>query len=54
MKINIELQGLDEIRALLGENRCLVDALMENLNKIEYAYLSIKEKEDQPEAGTNG
>lgn len=54
MKISIELEGLEETRALLEENKQLVKALRDNINRIECACLSIREKEDQPEAGTNG
>ena len=53
MEINIELKGLEETHALLEENRRLVNALMDNISRIECACLSIREKENQPEAATN-
>lgn len=54
MKINVEVYGLSELRALLEENRRLTLALIDNAEKIECACMTIREKENQPEAGTNG
>mgnify|MGYP000786606254 CR=1 FL=1 len=54
MKINVEVYGLNELRALLEANRRLTDELLENTYKIEYACMTIREKENQPESGTNG
>lgn len=56
MKINIELQGLEEVETLLEENRRLTDELMDNISKLQRTCVSInvKEKENQPQAATNG
>lgn len=55
MKINIELQGLEEVTVLLKENRRLTDELMDNISELQRACMSInvREKENQPQAATH-
>ena len=52
MEINIELQGLEEVKALLEENRRLTDELMDNISKLHHTCMSINagKKENQPQA----
>ncbi len=52
MEINIELQGLEEVKALLEENRRLTDELMDNISKLHHTCMSINggKKEKQPQA----
>lgn len=54
MKINVELQGLEEVITLLEENRRLTDELMDNISELQRTCISInvKEKENQPQAAT--
>lgn len=56
MNIKIELQGLEEVNALLEENRRLTDELMDNISKLQRTcmHINAREKENQPEAATNG
>ena len=54
MEINIELQGLEEVKALLEENRRLTDELIDNISKLHHTCMSINagKKENQPQAAT--
>lgn len=56
MTVKVELQGLEEMNALLKENRRLTDELMDNLRGLQRAcmLINVREKENQPEAVTNG
>ena len=55
MNVKVELQGLEEMNALLKENRRLTDELMDNLRGLQRAcmLINVREKENQPEAATN-
>lgn len=55
MNIKVELQGLEEVNALLEENRRLTDELMDNISKLQRTcmHINVREKENQPEAATN-
>ena len=54
MEINIELRGLEEVNALLEENRRLTDELMDNISELQRTCMSInvRKKENQPQAAT--
>ena len=56
MNVKVELQGLEEMNALLKENRRLTDELMDNLRGLQRAcmLINVREKENQTEAATNG
>lgn len=56
MTVKVELQGLEEMNALLKENRRLTDELMDNLRDLQRTcmLINVREKENQPEAATNG
>lgn len=56
MNVKIELQGLEEVNALLKENRRLTDELMDNIRGLQRTcmLINVREKENQPEAATNG
>ena len=55
MNVKVELQGLEEVNALLEENRRLTDELMDNISKLQRTCMLInaRKKENQPEAATN-
>ena len=55
MNIKVELQGLEEVNALLEENRRLTDELMDNISKLQRTcmHINARKKENQPEAATN-
>ena len=55
MNIKVELQGLEEVNALLEENRRLTDELMDNISKLQRTcmHINVREKENQSEAATN-
>lgn len=55
MNVKVELQGLEEVNALLKENRRLTDELMDNIRGLQRTcmLINVREKENQPEAATN-
>ena len=55
MNVKVELQGLEEMNALLKENRRLTDELMDNIRGLQRTcmLINVREKENQPEAATN-